>query len=220
MKTRLVCGRKHCSNCGHWRHAYEFSVSKRYADGSVRLIRPWCRTCERVTGRVRHGMKRRGTPYEMQRKWEKCIRGHSLDPRVGDVYVDTNGRHHCRVCRRLRTRKPEYKEWKRIYQEARRREAGIPRRPGMRRTQEPIYGPQGPLYIPAEPFARWLRRKMEHYETLKDLANALHMESSHLGHIVNDERGTIHIDTVDRALMQFCEQHLLNEWYPPVEVPA
>jgi hypothetical protein len=44
IQNSVICGRKNCTNCGRWRHAYEFTYERR---GTTYYMRSECRVCAR-----------------------------------------------------------------------------------------------------------------------------------------------------------------------------
>ena len=70
----LVCGRKFCSRCGHWRHACDFRPDPRNTRTGLRSR---CTTCERVKSRERHAQlteEQRQLIREYQRIWTEVQR--------------------------------------------------------------------------------------------------------------------------------------------------
>jgi hypothetical protein len=44
VQDSVICGRKNCTNCGIWRHAYEFNYERR---GTTYYMRSECQVCAR-----------------------------------------------------------------------------------------------------------------------------------------------------------------------------
>lgn len=121
----------------------------------------------------------------------------------------------CLPCKRAYEREwreanlEERREEQRIWREGFRRRRGIP----ARNLTRPV--PQHPdeaTVVPVEPFAQWVKHQLER-RPVRELAMWLNVGERAIWRWLN-ESNTIHIDSVDRALVNAGQQHLLNELYP------
>lgn len=46
LAVSVVCGRKHCARCGHWRPIHEFPPRTWNDDGTIRYVQPNCYSCK------------------------------------------------------------------------------------------------------------------------------------------------------------------------------
>jgi len=214
LRSRLiVCGRKHCSRCGCWRHLIDFMPN-----GAGRISSE-CRTCHRV--RVRGKSKARVPGY--------CWKGHRLTPENTITYK--NGHRRCHICRkeydarwREKNRK-ELQEYQRIWSDAKRREDGIRRREMDRELPQVRTAPRR---VPVGPFAAWLRERKPpelppsakawasayRPEDFQRWARGLGLDDSHARKIIREQDKTIALDVVDRVLTCAGESWMLEELYP------
>jgi hypothetical protein len=203
-------GRKHCTQCGRWRLVMDFGLDRR---GTPSYLKSSCRTCERVEGRWRNAVARGHIrPYKplvrATQHWTHCLHGH---PFSGDnVHIDPDGYQVCRTCERKRRRTAAAREKHRIYQEAKRREAGVPMRPLTRPT--PI-GTNERLRVPVDPFIDWLHAHLPK-EDRQHWAVAHETDDSTISKILSRKYGTVHIDIVDRVLRY--EEESLMDLYPEI----
>lgn len=176
----------------------DFSLNRR--EDRNPSLRSWCRTCERLD-------RRKFAPKGF------CKEGH---PIKGDNR-DSDGR--CSTCRRDRQREymrnPQQREYNRIRLEARRRAQGI--EPRNFKRPVPIDQDESVL-IPVEPFANWLAARLEERSpqvSTDSWAASLGLGGQRqLDRILSGDHAEVHIDAVDRALMQAQEQHALDLLYP------
>lgn len=207
MKSSVVLGRKHCSGCRCWRPVSDFSVWTDKARGKLRL-KSVCRTCDRLRTRERLGYgPTTGSPYGRSRATH-CVRGHPLDGPGADVFTDRRGKRHCRACKRIRNGWPQTLEYNRIYQEGRRRAAGIPRRNLQKTT---LRRPGEQRMVPVGPFREWLR---DQDEATEPLAQRIGMDPRQVRGYLRGEFEEVNIDTVDRVFVTVGEPMLLRQVYP------
>jgi hypothetical protein len=143
----IECGRRFCSDCGRWRLLIDFHARRRDEAGNVIDWQTICATCQRLRTRVTQGIRRRGKPYG-QRK-----------PKPTPEQVRARARERYQE----RRKDPEWlasrREYERIYQEAKRRAAGIPR--DERRLAKRDICPD--FLISAVSFALWLDSRIDDY---------------------------------------------------------
>lgn len=192
IRSKVVCGRKSCSRCGRWRHAFEFGVSHRWPDGSPKWLQSRCKTCELFRKREANGYQRKQWLSKAERRarkreWRKRWRAHPV-----------MGAHR--------------REYERIYKEMQRRAAGIAPRPlGSRAVRAPDI--EAIPRLDGAPFAGWLEGQLKRYESLDHMAVALGVDESGLRKIMSGGRGVL-LDTVDRCLTRAGEPFLLEQLYP------
>lgn len=192
-------GRKHCSLCGCWRLVYEFGRASKPG-----ILQAQCKTCDRVKQRERKGYRPQRIGY--------CLRGHKLTP--DNIRDRGDGRRQCLTCRRMTDRRwwhtlgPEKKaqrrEWERIYEDAKRRARGAPRRNTRGRREHAPRSVNEKLNLPAKPFALWLREtaEMEDGSPTGEWCRQVRIDQSAARRLVRGEQTHVHIDTVDRTLIE------------------
>jgi len=47
----VIAGRRNCTKCGRWRPVSDFSVNRRWPDGTVRWLNSYCWACEQRRAR-------------------------------------------------------------------------------------------------------------------------------------------------------------------------
>lgn len=188
--------RKHCASCGCWRYLHEFGfVGKKRLPG---VLKSRCQTCERIASRERIGCRATtGLPYGRRRQTH-CMKGH---PMAGaNLYVSPDGVRRCKACKRAAALTPLARERNRIYQEAKRRERGVPARPIKRRPLPQVASET--LMIDSGPFAEFVRPLTDKHGA-STVASAIGLDERNLYAHLNGERKSVHIDCVDRALVRF-----------------
>lgn len=69
-----------------------------------------------------------------------------------------------------------------------------------------------PLELPAEPFARWLRKQVAR-DGIGITAHRIHLSERNVRHYVQGDAKRVHIDTVDKALLRVGSL-MLRDLYP------
>lgn len=208
-----MVGWKICTLCGERKH-YDFSelpdtfasdyspLKSTNADGSV-TIRPAsrCKSCQAAIKAKRYAQL---TDEERREQWKK-----------GESQRD----------------KEATREYARLYDERKRRDAGIPPRnfkDGRNR--------ETPIYVNSAPISEFLRTMTRPYiekttnkrgsksnttmmgthqlPSLYEIAQVIGMDDKHLASIRSRVRNTVDLRTVDKILTYFDAQHLLVIWYP------
>lgn len=207
--SNVICGRKNCTKCGRWRHAFDFG---RKPHG----LQSWCKACQREAARVREGLKRRGRPYEARRR----IKTAHL-PRIPGSWEPAPTTPEYRAYQRERYRnltarqRQDRREYQRIFQEGRRRAAGIPRR--NLKEQRVKQGYDEALILDAAPFREWLlTRQIE--TSWREWCSVHEIDDSLCREIRVGNKTGVHVDTVDKVL-QIAGYHL-DELYPYEEAAA
>jgi hypothetical protein len=192
------CGRKFCTLCGRWRHIVDFHVAT-WRDDQAVALQARCMTCCRIKTREKKG--------HQPRRWGACKRGHPRTPENTLVVRDAAGYDHrqCKVCRRedyrAKMAAPEFverrREYNRFWAEGRRRRAGVQPRP--------LFAARAPDHeqtpkLPVEPFRLWLERLLPRYGSLRNMAEALRVDESLLGHTLAGRKKYVLLTTVDKAL--------------------
>lgn len=150
-----------------------------------------------------------------------CKNGHAL--KGENVIVKKNGDRECRCCRRVRDAKwrdrnrANLQEYQRIRDDARRRAGGVKARPSHRdgergkRPDEPTWH----RVLPSEPFINWLEHRLEETGyTHVEFGRRYWMDEKKVGDLMNGHQDTVHIDTVDKALIATGEMWALEAMYP------
>lgn len=211
----IVQGRKHCPRCGCWRYlATDFGILRqRTVDGSPRF-QSWCYYCQRLAARARkgYGVSTNGKPGPDPRS--HCGKGHYMG---GDnLYIEpSTGKRICRVCRSEFIRSPKQREYQRIYQEAKRREAGVEARRFVRETPR-RNASLDPLNVPAEPFRSWLEEQLKNVPSQGVGAWAIrhHVGRDWVYKTLNNKHPYLSIDHIDRVFTARGEPWMLEELYP------
>jgi hypothetical protein len=106
----VVCGRRFCNICGRWRHIVDFGVDSRTRRGTPITFSSKCRVCDRNQKRVKKGALPRAVgsaPRELRLEWRRL---NTEEKRKNAAWLE------------------ERREYHRIYNEVRRRKAGVPPR--------------------------------------------------------------------------------------------
>lgn len=187
----VVLGRRFCSDCKHWRHIFDFHAREWDVDGNPVGFQAICKTCQRIRCRINSGMKRRGRPYEPR----KPRRTHEEQlERARELY-----REHCENPEWLEMRR----EYERIYAEAKRREAGIPRDEAKMAKRKAGVD----VTISVIPFALWQEERIPFYDSWADLAAACGTSDRQLRRTRFNEKGELEQPTVRADFVDACLQH-------------
>jgi hypothetical protein len=175
-----VCGRKCCHRCGRWRLLLDFYARKRNADGEAIAWQTLCATCQRVVGRYRAGMRRRGRPYQQRRPRRTVEQRRARE----------------RELHRLRREDARWlalhREYDRIYHEVQRRQRGVPPRPLRNRRAvaeiERVFLPRDPL---VEVLKLWAGG-------LAELERVSGVPARSIYRVLHESRGLVTVDVADK----------------------
>lgn len=168
LKKGLTCGRRHCSQCGHWRHAIDFAVARWIDEQRTepRYFRHHCRTCERIHGRIKNAKRAgRSEPYGPAKNV-----GLTTEQRAARRRKLRNEwqRHKLRNDPEWAA---EYREKQRFYAERRRRAKGVPVRQNYVSTYKKASDSE---LLDIKPFQNWIENRLEVYDSIEDFAASIH----------------------------------------------
>lgn len=196
----VVCGRRFCSVCDRWRLIIDFHARERDREGNVIAWQSICKTCQRIRTRYTQGLRRRGKPYGTR---QPKLSLEQQRERARELYHE----------RKKDSQWLEQKrEYERIYTEAKRREAGIPR--DEERLAKRNIGPD--VQVSALSFALWLDYRIDDYHgSWGNLATACGVDQRSLYRyrIDGDAQAEVGSDFVDSCL-QAEGSTSLQELYP------
>jgi hypothetical protein len=158
--------------------------------------------CERIEGRYRQGIKRRGSPYGKKKPSKLGLRsnpggGYIIETEEDREILRAYNRekyHHMTPEQRLLRR-----EYNRIYAEIRRRRAGIPQR--NFRNRRTVVDEEGYELVSVYPIARWIRENYGTNGGVGKLAREIHMEDRQIRRIAEEEINRVKLSTVDAILV-------------------
>lgn len=219
----VVAGRRHCTGPNHQGCRFlpvsYFYVAEWVDEAKTipKRLQAHCQTCQKIDGRVRQGIQRRGKPYG-QRKPSKL--GLKAKPEGGYVLETEEDREKYREYQRERYRKltkkqkDDRREYGRIYAEVRRRRNGVTPRSFKNRNTVP----PGDSYLPFEPFQEWVLEQLKIY-TVSELAEILGYSEKQIrrwrdGEDSGKEIQYVSVSTVDRTFMALDRPELMAILYP------
>lgn len=211
----IVCGRRICARCKHWKHLVDFAYKKAGADY---WILKFCLSCKRAVQR-QHYYANRADYLKRIRNWKR------ENPEKVAVYASqdaASGKRRAREERyyqipanRLRRRKRN-----RLYKQAQRRAAGVPerqlksaihRRYLAAKQREPAHIKEPEPRLELAPFLGWIDERLPAYQhSLEQLSDICEVDPRRLRTLRAGEymkNGKIYsvksigLDFVDRCLV-------------------
>jgi hypothetical protein len=197
-------GYKHCTSRYHegptWLPVSYFYVHQRKEDGSVHRLQSACITCQRLSGRVTSGNRKRGRPYRAKQLSRTGYKRST--PEEQKIYNEYQRRRYHNMTPEQREAR---RERERFRAEKRRREAGVkPRQFKNRKTVVKNLNSQkntGEELMESKPLMDWLQREGLYRSEIAGVRLA-------------NVNGTIHLDQVDRVLVALDCPYILHELYP------